>query len=242
MIGYVIYSDYPAAIHPAILDGKDSDGLKVMVAYCGFRGEVAGLGFEAEVDYKDHKCDWEDAATVPIGHPKAPDDFALYGFYLNAWKQLDMAKVGAILAYGSYDADAMWGAGQAFDFEDDFDSTIILGDDYCLGGSGDDLQGMSLIKLYANIAATDKITVSPSAAYIISNHEKSTKYGDTTETLEEATAYEFDLEGSYKITDNLSYTIGGAYAKVDLAKVATSGVIDDPDEAYLLFHKLNFNF
>lgn len=248
LIGYIVYSDFPNALGGPV--GYDTDGLKVMVAYCGFRGEVAGLGFEAEVDYKDYKCDWKNTVDpyYMVAGKNAAVDYALYGFYLNAWKQLDTAKVGAILAYGSYDADAIWGAGAGFDFEDDFDSTLILGDDYVFGDTGswstteDDLVGMTLIKLYANIAATDKITISPSAAYIISNQEKSTKYGDTTELLEEATAYEFDLEGSYKITDNLSYTIGGGYAKVDLAKVATSGVIDDPDPAYLLFHKLNFNF
>ncbi len=120
----------------------------------------------------------------------------------------------------------------AFDFEDDFNSTVILGDEYCWGGNGDDLQGMTLLKLYVNDIKTgiDPLTLYTYAAYVMSN-QKDNAY-------EDATAWELSLGAAYKITDNLTYSVYGAYADINYDVTG----IDDPDSVYVIANAIEFNF
>ena len=121
---------------------------------------------------------------------------------------------------------------QSFDFEDDFDSTIILGDEFCWGGGGDDLMGMTLIKLYADDIKTGikPLTLFGYAAYVMSNQD------DT--DYEDATAWEVAFGSNYAITSNLNYSVYGAYADMDYD---VDG-IDDPDAVYMVANSITFNF
>lgn len=119
-----------------------------------------------------------------------------------------------------------------FDFDDDFNSTVILGDEFGWGGNGDDLQGMTLVKLYVNNIKTGvaPLTLSGYAAYVSSN-QKDTLY-------EDATAWEVGIGASYKISDNLVYTPYASYADMNY----DSDLADDPKGAYILANAIEFAF
>jgi len=206
-----------------------------------FNGDLGGLSFEAELNYKM----W----NIEGGIADVDEDWDTFGIYLNLWKAMDKMTPGIILAYGSYDDalfDAAVGAGSlaeaqtygafmsraVFDFDDDFDSSIILGDEYCWGGNGNDLQGMTMIKLYVNDIKTPiaPLTLFGYAEYVMSN-QKDTDY-------EDATAYELALGANYKITDNLTYSVYGAFADIDY----DVDTIDDPDSVYMVANAITFSF
>lgn len=253
------------------------EGMTIFNPVLAFDGELAGLSFEAEFNYKMYSFE---SSVID-------EDWETLGIYLNFWKALDSMTPGIVLAYGSQDdsmakkiadetaaiddlgtlvagyeagdptatatvgamggietVEAMLAAGQSllplygsisyltsFDFEDDFNSTVILGDEYGWGG-GDDLRGMTLIKLYVNDIKTgmDPLTLSAYAAYVMSNED------DT--AFEDATAWELGLGAAYKITDNLVYSVYGAYA--DISYDVTG--IDDPDSVYMIANAIEFSF
>ncbi|MFY9397468.1 MAG: hypothetical protein WAR22_03805 [Desulfomonilia bacterium] len=243
------------------------EGMTIFNPVLAFDGELAGLSFEAEFNYKMYSFE---SSVID-------EDWETLGIYLNFWKALDSMTPGIVLAYGSQDnsmakkvnegktelqtllAGAELGDPTAqarleafggeeavegvldlydkinyftsFDFEDDFNSTVILGDEYGWGG-GDDLRGMTLIKLYVNDIKTgmDPLTLSAYAAYVMSNED------DT--AFEDATAWELGLGAAYKITDNLVYSVYGAYA--DISYDVTG--IDDPDSVYMIANAIEFSF
>lgn len=212
--------------------------------------EDMGLGFEMEFIYKTLMLgsDFKDILEV-MG--ESTDDLTMMGFYFNGWMNIDPAKVGMWVAYGSFDEDT----GAAFNFDDDFDSTTILGDD--LGGriweglinqvaaidpaaageindlmdlnSPDDLMACTAIQLYADVAipSLEKLTVSPSFTYVMSNIDD-----------DDTTAFEIDIDCAYAITDALTYGAGIAYASITYDMDG----IDDPDGIVKLYHNFNITF
>ena len=240
------------------LEPFDGSGTKFTIfnPVLGFDGDLGVVSFESEINYKMYSLE---SSSLDVD-----EDWSTLGLYLNVWKALDAMTPGLVLAYGSFDdtlGDAVFsaaaggntfGAGAlralsstaAFDFEDDFYSTIILGDEYGWGG-GDDLAGMTLIKLYVNDIATgiDPLTLNFYAAYIMSNQE-ATDAALLPDPLtipnnyEDATAWEASLGADYKITDNLKYSIYGAYA--DISYDVTG--IDDPESVYILANAITFTF
>lgn len=192
-----------------------------------FNGDLGGVSFETEINYK--MWNTQDKAI------NFDEDATTLGIYLNVWKALDAMTPGFIFAYGSYDDDAADKGAPAsqvaFDFCDDFDSTVILGDEYGWGGGGD-LRGMTLLKAYVNDIKTPiaPLTLSGYAAYVMSN-QKDTAY-------EDATAFEIGVGGAYKLTDNLVYSAYVSYA--DISYDFTD--IDDPDSVYVVANAIQFNF
>lgn len=243
------------------------EGMTIFNPVLAFDGELAGLSFEAEFNYKMYSFE---SSVID-------EDWETLGIYLNFWKALDSMTPGIVLAYGSQDnsmakkvnegktvlqtllagaelgdptaqarLEAFGGEEAAegvldlydkinyltsFDFEDDFNSTVILGDEYGWGG-GDDLRGMTMVKLYVDDIKTgmDPLTISTYAAYVMSNED------DT--DFEDATAWEIGLGAAYKITDNLVYSVYGAYADIDYDVTG----YDDPDSVYVIANAIEFSF
>lgn len=206
---------YYCDISSAVLD-QDSDGLKRLYLALEVSGDLDVIAFETELGYNNYNADYDGG-----------EDWTTMGFYLNVWKAMDAATVGGMLAYGSFDKDVQAG----FDFDDDFDSTVILGDELGIGG-GDDLLGMSLIKIYANGIKTgnESLSFGGYLAYIMSNHEDN--------DYEDASAFELGVDGTYDITENLYYNAGLAYASIS---TDVDGV-DDPDPIYTLYHTIKLTF
>ena len=234
----------PAAYDLGAALGGSNSKLTLFNPQLAFNGDLGGLSFEAEINYKMYNL--EVAGVTPIGALDFDEDFETLGLYLNVWKALDAMTPGFVAAYGSFDdglAEDIAAAGAAgaflnsfrasaaFDFEDDFNSTVILGDEYA-GGGVDDLGGMTLLKLYVNDIKTgiDPLTLSAYAAYVMSNQEDN--------AYEDATAWELGLGSAYKITDNLTYSVYGAYADISYDVAG----IDDPDSVYILANSIEFTF
>jgi len=204
-----------------------NDALKRLLLALEISGDLGAVAFEAELDYNNYDSK---GFVHPLAGALEDNDWTAIGFYLNVWAPLDAAKVGGVLAYGSYDDEGgPASSGFGFDFNDDFYSTVILGDELGWGG-GEDLTGMSLLKLYASDVKTGNESVSLGGylAYIMSNQD------DT--TLEDANAFELGVDGTYKITENLKYNLGVAYASVSYDEG------DDPDPIYTLYHSIKLTF
>jgi len=206
---------------------QSDDGYTRTAFYLALSGSFDNIGFEAELVSDRYAFD------DYVGAPH--DDFSLLGYYANVWTKLNGITVGALYAYGSFDEDEQVG----LDLGDDFDSTYLLGDGIRWGratsdsacGDSEDLYGMSVAKIYAEQKFLDKkLTIKPEFAYVMSNQKDN--------FLEDATAWEFDLFGAYKISKKLTYYGYAGYADVsyDVAGV------EDPEPAYKLAHKLEFKF
>lgn len=231
------------------VDGMDNDtGYTVFNPVLALNGDMGAFSFEAELNYKLY-----DTKVEAVNYDES---FNTFGVYLNLWKALGNMTPGFIVAYGSVDKDAYNAAADlgtlagtlnnaalaasaakfaylsAFDFEDDFDSSIILGDEYCWGGAGDDLQGMTLVKLYVNDIKTGikPLTMFGYFNYVMSN-QKDTAY-------EDATAWEACLGTNYAITSNLNYSVYGAFADISYDVAG----IDDPDSVYMIANSISFSF
>ena len=220
---------------PALGLDYDDDGVNVLYFALELSGDLGnGLGFESELGWKQY--DVEDLQALAPLNPACANakDADVYGAYLNVWKNLDAAKVGTILTYGSWDDKAgATGAGMGWDYGDDFESNLILGDWVAWGSSsGNDLEAATMIKLYAADikSPVDKLTFHGSVSYIMSNQKDN--------VYEDATAWEIDLGGTYAITDNLAYRFQGGYADISYDVNGYS----DPDPIMLLEHRVQFTF
>jgi hypothetical protein len=232
-----------------IYTGLDNgnNGMKVQYYTLASRGKVGPLGMEAELGLKNYDTKLEQkivptagGALVALPHSipgsYVKNDWKEYGGYLNLWLDLDVARVGGMAAYGSYDKKG--GAlktGSGLDFWNDFKSDLILGDEIGFGSAtAQDLVGMTVIKPYVKSVklGPDKLTGSASLAYIMSNQDKS-KYDGVT-------AMELDLGVQYKLSDNLMYKVDGGYAQVSVDKKYWGS--SDPDAIMLLRHEILLTF
>ncbi len=238
LIFYVDQRNNAVEVAPDVFVSDEND-LTMLNLVLAFDGELGPLSFESEFNYKKYDADFE-----PLN---IDTDWALYGIYLNFWKELDAMTPGLLLAYASWDDEggvAETGAG--FSYEDDFNATLILDDEYAWGNaSGDGMVGMTTVKLYANEIKTgiDPLTLSAYVAYVMSNQDDGEAVvGGNTVTIQnnykDATAWEAALGATYRITDNLYYMPYVAYA--DINYDATG--IDDPDAVYIIANGIEFTF
>jgi hypothetical protein len=222
---------------------KGSDGFKILYISLASRGKVGPLGMEAEFSYTKRDGEGitytlQTGATTPPVTGSFDNDWVELGAYLNLWNDMDFGRVGAKMAYGSWDEDgglfnpitqSYSGAGQ--DFREDFKSNLILGDEIGFGAStAEDLMGMTLIQPYIKGVklGSDKLTCSASFGYIMSNQK------DT--AFEDASAWEGDLGVQYMLSPNLLYKVDAGYASIDYDEG------DDPDPVMLLKHEIILTF
>ncbi|MDJ0783031.1 MAG: hypothetical protein QNJ22_13735 [Desulfosarcinaceae bacterium] len=186
----------------------------------GLDGTFGIIGFESEFDYTN--INYDDGADVS---PGGEDSASLFGLYFDVYAQLDALKPGVFFAYGSVDDDA----GLVFNFGDDFDGhgAEMIGNEFAFGGV-DAIGGATYFGAYVNFAASDALSFFGQIGYAQGNSDHP--------TIEDDTALDISARGAYKITDAVTYTVGGGYASVD----RDAG--DDPDPGYKLYHKLAISF
>ncbi len=222
-----------------------NDGFRIMYISIASKGKLGPLGMEAEFSRLSRNGDnigytLLTGATTPPVTGSFSNSWVELGGYINLWNEMDFGRVGAKLAYGSWDKDGglynpltRTYTGGGCDFREDFKSNLILGDEIAFGG-GEDLTGMTLIQPYIKGVklGMDKLTGSASFGYIMSNQK------DT--TLEEATAMELDLGVQYKLSDNLLYRVDAGYADISTEKKYYGG--DSPDPIWVLKHEITLTF
>jgi hypothetical protein len=189
---------------------QHSDTRKTSEFTLAIDGEKNFLKFEGEFDYQN-----VDYSGI-VGQ-KSVDTFDIYG---NLYANLDGGKIGVLFAYGSRnDNDEA-----RFNFGDDFDGAIFLGETIpafhasdILKPSGSPYQGIAgvtLAQVYAKLSIGDNLQVKPSLTYFAGNLKNIS-----------ADSYEVNLSAGYKITDMMTYKAAVAFSKID----AKTDHADDDD-------------
>ncbi len=181
--------------------GYDNSDNKTIDFDLAVGGKFGALSVETEFKYN--------ATSYADEVEGSREDFNVYGIYANLGYKMGPATIGFLTAYGSVSDDM---PSKGFDFDDDFDSTFILGDDLGVGG-GDDLTGFWANALYALYDVNDKLSLMAKFAYATSNWDED---AGANAYLDGATAWEFDASANYAITKELNYYVNFGYAKVNL--------------------------
>jgi hypothetical protein len=246
-----------------VLSGLDKGNHGAVIWYYALEsdGKLGPLSFEAEAGLKTYRTRLDanfyapntfnaskPYSATPLFTTVKSNTWNEHGFYLNVWGDLDIARLGALAAYGSYDRNGgPTGAGWGNEFGDDFKSNLILGDEKGFGSSTAlDLYGMTLIKPYIKYLklGMDKLTGSASLGYIISNQNGKNDAGAYS-IYKGVKAYELDLGVQYKISKNLLYKVDGGYANISVDKdhwKDANGSNKDPDAIMLLRHEIVLTF
>jgi hypothetical protein len=193
------------------------------VFHLAVNGDFDAFGFEGEFRYEN------------VDFDQLLRDYDAWGIYGNVWANAGAAKIGILGAYGSYD-DTAGAGGAGLDFGDDFDELgfVIMGENVFFGG-GAGLVGSKVGAVYVKYQATEKLSLQSLAGYGKSNIGSIS--GIATPQWDGASMFELNLTGAYKITDNLTYDFGAAYADLEYGDSTP-----DPDSSYELYHKLTFSF
>ncbi|OPY12567.1 MAG: hypothetical protein A4E66_01088 [Syntrophus sp. PtaB.Bin001] len=121
--------------------------------------------------------------------------------------------------------------------------TLGTGNGALYGQTGYDYMAMTNaheVKVYAGFNPTPKWNIQGSVAYAIADHTAPAN-ASTVDYVDHEYGYEADLTASYKIFDNLTYTVGFGYLWAgDYFKgVNNNATVDD---TYLLLNKLDLTF
>ncbi len=241
----------------AVLD-RDDDGVNIIRGIIAATGQFGSFNFEAEFDYQDYDVDTVKAADADqlvnargrdlLGaevdsNGDLGDDYDFFGAYAKGWFTMNAWTFGGWFAYSSYDEDS----GRSFDFGDDFDSSLFLGD--WVGGvdyEGADFAGYTAASIFVDWNVTEALSLGTSFVYYWSNIEDEDDIfpelkliSGKDQIYEEAEAWEFGLTGAYKITDAVTYSAAFGYGSIDLED---SILGDDPDEGMRLYHRLAMTF
>jgi hypothetical protein len=203
-------------------EDEDYD-INVIAGVVAAMGSFGDIGFEAEAVVKDYSIEFDQGD---------PDDYTIYGLYGNAWMMMDAVKIGAMLAYGSYDDDGEAG----FGFGEDFGPGYWVMDWDGFGSGNAEYYAATLFAVYADYAVSDALSLYGAVEYMMSNEE------DT--EWEDATGWILNASMSYKLADNVTYSIAGAYGQYqDGEWVNVDGDdYDDPDPFARVYHKIQINF
>ena len=196
------------------LQDADGDGEKsTMAVDLAIGGNFGAIGFEFEGIYKTTKSD-DSGANEPTE----------YSLYANVFGKVAAAKVGFITAYENADEDEGGNGNGALgeDFDDRW--LALLGD---WEAAPMVTTGVWANGIYADYAVNEKLSLTTSLFYIVSNLDNN-----------DSTAIDFEVGASYAITEALSYNINAGYATVDL----DSDLGDDPDPAMYAQHYLAISF
>lgn len=207
--------------------GNDDYNVNVYAVNLGINGDFGMIGFESEFAYKmyddgglnddnDAALDAAYASGIPANVAMAVAartlDDVTYGAYVNVFVKLaEKTKVGVAVAYGSADEDNNYDEALCqYGFGPDFDFTLITGeaDTYAYGTN---------VKLYAEAAVMEKLTVGVTAAYFMPTDDK--VQGDYS-------AWEVDLTADYAFDAAATYSVGVGYMSETVDPAVGSEVTD----------------
>lgn len=216
------------------------------------KAKLGPVALEAQIYYLYGKKSWEgNSAGVPAFiEPNTQDvDLNQLTAYIDAKVDLGMFYVGGSLAYISGDDPAtldeqeggVLGGGLDWNpclimFNNDL--TYWAGRQYGYNGSsnGGAMSNAYFGQLRAGVRPIDKLDIMASVAYATADKTPqavwdSREYG-----------YEIDLTATYKITNNLSYMLGGGYWIVGDYYKGTAAAGNDVDDNFMVINKLTLTF
>jgi hypothetical protein len=211
-------------------EGSDIDIIAGVVAAMGTHGQ---LGWEAEFMFKDYTMEGNDIDLVGGGQiDDTREDYTVYGLYGNIWYTMDALKIGGMAAYGSYDDDGEAG----FGFGEDFGPGFWVMDWDAFGDGNAEYYAATLVAVYADYSISDALSVYGAFEYMSSNSEDDEWDG--------AKGYIIDASLSYKLADNVKYTVAGAYGQYSDGEWddGAGDTYDDPDAFARVYHKIQINF
>jgi len=230
------------------LEADEETDLTVTALDLGVDGSFGAIGFEAEFIYASYvyNTDTDRANPAALLDPTAPltladdEDYTKTGAYLNVWTAMDALEIGGMLAYGSYDKDGgTMGGGAGFGMGFDFGPGHWVMDWDSFGSSENgEYFASTLVALYGSFSASDAMSFYGCVEYMMSNEEE-TYYEGATGTVLSANM-------AYSISDNVTYSIGGATGQFTFADWDNAaGVEQDKLEAdpfTRAFHKITISF
>jgi hypothetical protein len=196
-------------------DATDEEAdLALTIVSLNLLGSLGAIGFETEFMYKNYSYDTEFDA----------EDYSVFGFYANGWTMMDAMKVGAQIAYGSFDDDAQAG----FGFGEDYTPTIGGADAFTVGASGlSEYNAVTLLNAYLDYGLSEEMNVGGSLTYWMSNSKDN--------AWEDATGYEVDVLFGWKLSDTTKYSAALGQGQIDLDN-------GDPDPFTRIYHKIQVSF
>jgi len=219
------------------LEADEGTDLTVSAFLLAVDGSFGAIGFEAEFDYMSYAYDTEDGGFTTKGDD---EDYTKMGAYVNVWTAMDALEVGGMLAWGSYDKEGgTAGGGAGFGFGEDFGPGYWVMDWEHFGSSGKyEYFASTLVALYGSFAASDAMSFYGCAEYMMSNEEE-TYYEGATGTILSASM-------AYSISDNVTYSIGGASGSFAFADWDNAAGVEqkklEADPFTRAFHKITISF
>ncbi len=199
---WVGVGDASGGAAPETFEDEDYD-INVIAGVVAAMGSFGEIGFEAEAVVKDYTYEYNQLN---------PEDYTIYGLYGNVWMTMDALKIGAMAAYGSYEEDAGNedaagnNAGAGFGFGEDFGPGYWVMDWDGFGGGNAEYYASTLFAVYGDYAISDALSVYGALEYMMSNADAG--------EWEDATGYVLSASMAYKLADNVTYSIAGAYGNL----------------------------
>jgi len=211
------------------VDSSDTDN--TLALDLAADGQAGMVGWEAEFIYKSTTKDGTNAVTDPD-----VDDANVYGLYAGVNFNLGTITPGLKIAYGSFDKKD-----GSFDYGEDYDAggMMIFGEDVGFGpgmGKTDgNVAGATTVTGYADFNVNDAMSLHAGLAYLMSNSTDDGPWKD-------ASAWEMNVKGAYKFTENVSYHVDCGYAYIDWDSDPDTAETDDPDGITKIQHYLTIEF
>ena len=145
---------------------------------------------------------------------------------------MDAVKIGGMVAYTSWDKDAGVGYGSGEDFGPGF--WVMDWDGF--GGGNAEYYATTLVAIYADYSVNDALSLYGALEYMSSNADDGEWDG--------AEGMIGNLGVTYKLADNVKYSIGAAYGKYKDGEWddGNGGTYDDPDAFSRAYHKIQIDF
>jgi len=211
------------------------------------KAKLGPVALEAQIYYLYGEQSWEGNRAL-LGNP--PDvDLNQLTVYIGATVDLGMFYVGGSLAYISGDDPAtldeqeggVLGGGLDWNpclimFNNDLTYWVGRQGGYNGSSNGGVMTNAYFGQLRAGVRPIDKLDIMASVSYATADKTPqavwdSREYG-----------YEIDLTATYKITNNLSYMLGGGYWIVGDYYTGTAAPGQDVDDNFMVINKLTLTF
>ncbi len=236
---------------PALGDTGFTTNAYVSILYG--KAKFGVVSVQAEVNYAfGDASDWEgrpDLIPAALGGPQVDQDLDSMSAFLDATADFGKFYIGGTLAYVSGDdpATADKAEGGVIDGGLDYNPCLIMfnsdlnywaGDQTGHDGSinGTPMTNAYFAQLRAGVRPIDKLDIMLSGSYATADKTPAVVW-DSREY-----GYEIDLTATYKITNNLSYMVGGGYWMVGDYYKGTAVAGQDVDDNYMILNKLTLTF